>query len=58
MTTKTVPGRFEVYEVFDDEGHPVGRIVLPTQTPRFGSAEGTVYLRRAPIVWPLSPRAA
>jgi hypothetical protein len=40
--------RFENYEVYDEDGKPVGCVVLPRQ-PRFlGARAGTVYLRRQP----------
>lgn len=48
LSTRTE--RPETYEVYDDEGHRLGRIVRPRQTPAFGSREGTVYLRRAPLL--------
>ncbi len=36
----------ESYQVYED-GHAVGRIVLPRQVPTFRPTEGTVYLRRS-----------
>jgi len=47
--------RTEAYEVYDD-GHAVGRIVMPCPAPIFGSAARTVYLRRSPTR-PVEPPA-
>jgi hypothetical protein len=48
MTLTPKPDRFETYEVFDEQGHSVGRVILPKR-PRFlGAEQGTVYLRRDP----------
>ncbi len=40
--------RFEGYEVYDEQGNSVGRVILPRQTRPFGPASGTVYLSRQP----------
>ncbi|MEO8448683.1 MAG: hypothetical protein ABI647_02770 [Gemmatimonadota bacterium] len=38
----------ESYEVYDDEGNSVGRVVLPKTRRLFGSGEGTVLMQRQP----------
>ena len=43
--------RFESYEVYDNQGKSVGRVVLPRQTRFTGQTSGTVFLRR-----PLGPK--
>ena len=43
---KTKQERFDSYEVYDDRGHSVGRVVLPRQSRFVGTSRGTVYLRR------------
>lgn len=48
MTLKARQERFESYEVYDDEGKSVGRVVLPRQSRFFGNTRGTVLLRRQP----------
>ena len=59
MSLKTRQDRFESYEVYDDEGNSVGRVVLPRQSRFFGTTRGTVLLRRQPPVKPAKgPRAA
>ncbi len=51
--------RFESYEVYDQWGKSVGRVVLPRQTRFTGQTSGTVFLRRPPGPKPKSnPRAA
>jgi hypothetical protein len=59
MTLQARHERFEKYEVYDEDGNPVGCVVLPRQ-PRFlGPREGTVYLRRQPrLSRSLRPHAA
>ncbi|MBL8985187.1 MAG: hypothetical protein SFV24_20675 [Gemmatimonadales bacterium] len=52
MTLKARQDRYESYEVYDEEGNSVGRVVLPRQTRFFGSTRGTVFLRRQPPVKP------
>lgn len=50
--------RFESYEVYDDKGNSVGRVVFPKAVRSAGS-RGTVYLRRQPPLRPArSSRAA
>ena len=44
--------RFESYEVYDDKGNSVGRVVFPKATRSSAAGRGTVYLRRQP---PLRP---
>lgn len=56
MTTKTTKDRFESYEVFDDEGKSVGRVVLPRSRRMFGTSRGTVFLNRQPPR-PMRPQA-
>ncbi len=48
MSLKTRQDRFECYEVYDDKGNSVGRVILPRQSRFFGTSRGTVYLRRQP----------
>jgi len=51
--------RFESYEVYDEHGKSVGRVVLPRQTRFTGPANGTVFLRRpAPPRSKPNPQAA
>jgi hypothetical protein len=50
MAPKTKPNRFESYEVYDHQGNPVGRVVLPRQSRFLGSERGTVYLNRQPAL--------
>ncbi len=51
--------RFESYEVYDNQGKSVGRVVLPRQTRFTGPTSGTVFLRRPMGPKPKSnPRAA
>ncbi len=54
MSLKTKQERFESYEVYDDQGKSVGRVVLPRQHRFFGTSRGTVYLRRQPMLKPRS----
>lgn len=61
MATKTNKDRYETYEVFDERGRSVGRVVLPRTRRPFGTDRGTVYLnRQTPKVpaTPTNPRAA
>lgn len=59
MTLKARQDRYESYEVYDDQGNSVGRVVLPRQTRFFGTTRGTVFLRRQPPVKTTrGPRAA
>ena len=48
MTLTTRLTTYESYEVYDDEGNSVGRVMLPKTSRLFGSAEGTVLLQRQP----------
>ncbi len=48
MTLKTRQDRFESYEVYDERGNSVGRVILPRRARFFGTSRGTVYLRRQP----------
>ncbi|MGE0440356.1 MAG: hypothetical protein AB7L66_03715 [Gemmatimonadales bacterium] len=50
--------QFESYEVYDEHGMSVGRVVLPRRRQFTGSTKGTVYLRRQPSPRPRTPRAA
>ena len=47
---KTKQERFDSYEVYDDRGNSVGRVILPRQSRFFGTSRGTVYLRRQPPI--------
>lgn len=47
---KTKQEPFDSYEVYDDRGHSVGRVVLPRQSRFVGTSRGTVYLRRQPPI--------
>ncbi|MHB1327960.1 MAG: hypothetical protein ACYC2K_07135 [Gemmatimonadales bacterium] len=40
--------RFEGYEVYDEQGNSVGRVILPRQPRPFGPTRGTVFLSRQP----------
>ena len=50
MPPKMKPKRFESYEVYDQQGNPVGRVVLPRQSRFLGAERGTVYLDRQPTL--------
>ena len=43
------------FEVYDEQGFPVGRVTLPTDTRLFGMDTGTVYLQR-PLLQPVQVR--
>ncbi|MBM4187050.1 MAG: hypothetical protein FJ206_07025 [Gemmatimonadetes bacterium] len=61
MTTKATNDRFETYEVFDERGRSVGRVILPRSRRMFGAEKGTVLLTRQPPKTspvPVKPRAA
>jgi len=58
MTLRAKRDRFEAYEVFDDQGKSVGRVILPKEPRLFGPARGTVFLRRDPPRPSSPPRAA
>ena len=36
----------EDMDIFDEQGNPVGRVILPTDPRLFGPDRGTVYLQR------------
>jgi hypothetical protein len=40
--------QFESYEVYDERGNPVGRVVLPKSPRLFGPDRRTVFLDRGP----------
>jgi hypothetical protein len=48
METKATRERFESYEVFDDKGNSVGRVILPRSRRMFGTNRATVFLNRQP----------
>ena len=48
----------ESYEVYDDEGNSVGRVVLPKTRRLFGSGEGTILMQRQPEPRPSRSNAA
>lgn len=48
--------RFESYEVYDDQGNSVGRVVFPKSGRISSGPRATVYLRRQPPA--RTPRAA
>ncbi len=48
MTVKIEHERFETYEVYGDDGKPVGRVVLPRRTHFLGPEKETVFLSRQP----------
>ena len=48
----------ERLEVFDERGHPVGSVTLPSDPRLFGSEKGTVYLDRPLPHLPESVRPA
>jgi hypothetical protein len=50
MTRKSKETRYESYEVYDDHGNAVGRVVLPRQRRFLGAERGTVYLNRQPTL--------
>ena len=48
MPTQIKQDRFEGYEVYDEQGNSVGRVILPRQPRPFGPTRGTVFLSRQP----------
>lgn len=48
MPVEITQDRFEGYEVYDDQGNSVGRVILPRQARPFGPTRGTVFLSRQP----------
>ena len=50
MPPKNLRDRVETYEVYDEDGKAVGRVILPRRGRFLGPQEGTVYLRRQPKV--------
>jgi len=49
MTRKRPIDRYESYEVYDERGRSVGRVVLPRRRNALGRGGDTVLLRRPPI---------
>ncbi len=49
MTLKVARKKLESYEVYDDRGNSVGRVVLPKSPRLFGLGRRTVFLDRGPI---------
>lgn len=61
MTVKVEHERVETYDVYDEDGKPVGRVVLPRRAHFLGRAKETVFLNRQPGLRPrpsVPPRAA
>jgi hypothetical protein len=50
MKADNRPVRLESYEVYDHQGNPVGRVVLPRSQRFLGASRGTVYLDRQPTL--------
>lgn len=50
MTLTTKPNRYQSYEVYDERGNPVGRVVLPRQRRFLGAERGTVFMSRQPAL--------
>ena len=48
MTLSVARKQFESYEVYDERGNPVGRVVLPKSPRLFGPDRRTVFLDRSP----------
>jgi hypothetical protein len=48
VTLRVARKQFESYEVFDERGNPVGRVVLPKSPRLFGPERRTVFLDRGP----------
>lgn len=48
MAVEIKQDRFEGYEVYDDQGNSVGRVILPKQARPFGPTRGTVFMSRQP----------
>jgi len=48
MPVEIKQDRFEGYEVYDEQGNSVGRVILPRQARPFGPTRGTVFLSRQP----------
>ena len=46
MVMKMTRGNVEVYEVYDDRGEAIGRVILPVDRRVVGRDSGTVYLAR------------
>lgn len=52
------PETIERLEVFDERGHAVGSVTLPSDPRLFGAEKGTVYLARPLPSVSESPRSA
>jgi hypothetical protein len=46
MVMRTTNGQPEVYELFDNQGEPIGRVVMPLDPRVIGRTLGTVLLVR------------
>ena len=46
MVMRTTNGQPEVYELFDAQGEPIGRVVMPLDPRVIGRTLGTVLLVR------------
>ena len=46
MVMRTTKGNVEVYEVYNDRGEAIGRVILPVDQRIVGRNSGTVYLAR------------
>lgn len=58
MTLQPRSQSFDSYEVYDEDGHSVGQVILPRNLRPFGRTKGTVYLQRPPVTSPQHPHAA
>jgi hypothetical protein len=47
MVMRTANGQPEVYELFDTQGEPIGRVIMPLDPRVIGRTLGTVLLVRA-----------
>ncbi len=46
MVMRTTNGQSEVYELFDAQGEPIGRVIMPLDPRVVGRTSGTVLLVR------------
>ena len=46
MVMRTTNGQPEVYELFDAQGEPIGRVIMPLDPRVVGRTSGTVLLVR------------
>ena len=46
MVMRTREGQLETYEVYDDHGESIGRVILPQDPKVVGREKGTVLLLR------------